>query len=90
MCHIFGRCEANLGRENWPEERDEYYRIQAEEIDIRESYWVVEAQSKNKTEERKLGTDLPTEFVQGASKSGSVEAFVCYYYSNLMKCYKYL
>jgi hypothetical protein len=39
---------------------------------------VVEAQSENKTDEKRLGTDLLTEFVQGASKIGSVEDFVCY------------
>jgi hypothetical protein len=35
-----------------------------------------------------LDTDLLTEFVQGASKSGCVEDFVCYCSSNLLKCYK--
>jgi hypothetical protein len=29
-----------------------------------------------------------TEFVQGASKSGSVGDFVCYWSSTLLKCYK--
>jgi hypothetical protein len=44
---------------------------------------VVEAQPEN----RRLGTDLLTEFVQGTSKSGSVEDFVCYCSSKLLKCY---
>jgi hypothetical protein len=47
-----------------------------------ESYRVVEAQSVKKTEEKRLDKDLLTEFVQGASKSGNVEDFVCYYSSN--------
>jgi hypothetical protein len=55
-------------------------------LDTGESYRVVEIQSENK----RLATDLLTEFVQGASKSGSVEDFVCYCSSNLLKCYKYL
>jgi hypothetical protein len=42
-------------------------------LDTGESYRVAEAQSENKTEERRLGTDLLTEFVQGASKSECVE-----------------
>jgi hypothetical protein len=36
---------------------------------------VVESQSDNKTEEKRLGTDLFTEFVQRAFKSGSLEDF---------------
>jgi hypothetical protein len=47
---------------------------------------VVEAQPENKAEERRLGTNMLTEFIQGASKSGSVEDFVCYYPSKLLKC----
>jgi hypothetical protein len=38
-------------------------RIQNRRDEILESYRVVEAQSENKTEERRLGTDLLTEFV---------------------------
>jgi hypothetical protein len=60
-----------------------------EEIYTGESYRVVVAQSENKREERKLGTDLLIEFVQAASKCGSVEDFVCYCFNNLFKCYKY-
>jgi hypothetical protein len=55
-------------------------------LDTGESYYVVEAQSENKTEERRLCTELLTEFVQGASKSGNVEDFVCYCSSNFLKC----
>jgi hypothetical protein len=44
--------------------------------DTGESYGVLETQ--NKREERRLGSDLLTEFVQGASKGGSVEVFGCY------------
>jgi hypothetical protein len=54
-----------------------------------EFYQVVEAQSENKTEEKRLRTDLLTEFVQGPSKSGCVEDFLCYC-SNLSECNKYL
>jgi hypothetical protein len=64
----------------------ELSRIQDTEekrLDTGESYQVVEAQSENKTEDRRLGTDLLTEFVQGAPNSGSVEDFVCYCSSNL-------
>jgi hypothetical protein len=32
---------------------------------------------EKRREEKRLGTDLLTEFVQGASKSGSVEDFAC-------------
>jgi hypothetical protein len=42
-------------------------------------YRGVEAQFENKTEEKRLGTDLLTEFIQGASKSGSVEDFVLFF-----------
>jgi hypothetical protein len=38
------------------------------------------------TAPKRLDTDLLTEFVQGVSKSGSVENFVCYSSSNLLKC----
>jgi hypothetical protein len=67
-CFISGRREASLGQENWPEE--EYGR---ERLDTGQSYRAVEAQSKNKAEEKILGTDLITKFVQGASKSGCAE-----------------
>jgi hypothetical protein len=43
---------------------------------------------ENKTEEQRLGTDLFIELVHGASKSGSVEDFVCFCSTNLLKCYK--
>jgi hypothetical protein len=46
-------------------------------LDSGESYRVLEAQPQSKPEERRLGADLLTEFVQGASKRGSVEDFVC-------------
>jgi hypothetical protein len=85
-CCIPGRREASLGRDNWPE----YKKIEEKRLDTGESYRVSEAQSENKTEEKRLGTDLHTEFVQGASKGGSVEDFVCYCSSNILKCYKYL
>jgi hypothetical protein len=64
-CCISGRREASLGRENCPE----YQKTEEKRLDTGESYWVVEADSENKT-------DLLTEFVQGASKSGSAENFV--------------
>jgi hypothetical protein len=70
-----GWCEASLSRQNTE------HRTQIQEdcrrVDTGELCRVVEAQSKNKTEEERLDTDLLTEFVQGASKSGSVEDFVC-------------
>jgi hypothetical protein len=40
-----------------------------------ESYRVIEAQSENKAEQKRLGRDLLTEFVQGGSKSGCVLLF---------------
>jgi hypothetical protein len=43
-----------------------------------------------KAEEKRLGTDLLTEFMQRASKSQCVDDFVCYCSSDLSKCYKYL
>jgi hypothetical protein len=64
--------------------------IEGKRLDTGKSYRVVEAQLENKTEERGLGTDLLTEFVQGACKGGIVENFVCYCSSNLLKCYKYM
>jgi hypothetical protein len=45
-------------------------------LDTGESGRVAEVQSENKAEERRLGTDLLTESVKRASKSGSVEDFV--------------
>jgi hypothetical protein len=54
--------------------------------DTGKPFRAVNAQPENKTEEKRLGTDLLTEFVQGASKSGSVEDFMCYCSSNLLKC----
>jgi hypothetical protein len=70
----------------------EYKNTEERRLYTGESYRLVliEAHSKNKTEERRLGTDLLTEFVQGASKSGSAEDFVCYWSSNLLKCYRCL
>jgi hypothetical protein len=59
-------------------------------LDNGEPYRVVEGQPQNKTEKRRLGTDLLSEFVQGAFKSGSVEDFMYYCSSNLLKCYKYV
>jgi hypothetical protein len=50
-------------------------RDRLQDADTGESYRVVEAQSENKTEEKRLGTDLLTEFVQGTSKSGNVFLF---------------
>jgi hypothetical protein len=57
-------------------------RIQSTEekrLETGESYRAVEAQS-----ERRLCTDLLTEFVQGTSKCGIVEDFVCYCSNNLL------
>jgi hypothetical protein len=59
-------------------------------LDTGESYRVVEAQSEKETEEKRFGTDLLTEFVQGAFKNGRFEDFVCYCSSNVSNCYKYL
>jgi hypothetical protein len=57
-------------------------------LDTGESCRVAEAQSENKTEEKRLGTDLHTELVQGASNSVEVlMTSVCYYSSDLLKCY---
>jgi hypothetical protein len=44
-------------------------------LETEESYQVVEAQSRDKTEEERLGTGPLTELIQGAFKSGSVEPF---------------
>jgi hypothetical protein len=63
-CFISGRHEATLGQENRPER--EYKR---KDFDTGEFYQVVEAQYENKTEERRFGTDLLTEFVQGVLKT---------------------
>jgi hypothetical protein len=63
---VFISCqrEASLSQQN----REYRYCRSAEEI-----YWkvlqIVEAQSKNKTEEKRLATDLLTEFIQGTSRS---------------------
>jgi hypothetical protein len=72
------------------ERTDQKENTEKKRLDTGEPYWAVEAQSEKKTEERKLGTNQLTEFVQGASKSGSVENFMCYCSSNLLKFYNYL